>query len=329
MQNARLHRFLGTVIAAATILAGSLVGTPARAADKVTVGGVGSVNTLYWPLFIAINKGFFTAENLAIDIVYAQSSAALMQQLAAGSIDITTAGGLVDPVRAAEKGAPIGIVGILVQAPPYALVAKPSIKSIAELKGKTVSIGGPKDITRIWLDRMVKDHGLKDAEMQLVFAGSTGARFAALKAGAVDATLLTAPFSFYARGLGFTDLGSTADVIKDLPFIGIAVNRNWTKTHKPVVKRFLAAMHKAVLWFEDDRNREEAVNIIVKAGRMKPEEVQKSYDEFRKSHVFYDSNALSKAKLGKLVEALRQLGDLRPDFGVDDLIMPDVAPVEN
>ena len=42
-----------------------------------------------WPVFIGINKGFFAAENLKLDLVFVQSSANLVQQLAAGSLDIT------------------------------------------------------------------------------------------------------------------------------------------------------------------------------------------------------------------------------------------------
>jgi NitT/TauT family transport system substrate-binding protein len=67
-----------------------------------------------------------------------------------------------------EKGAPLAIVRILVQTPPYELLAKPSIKSLKELKGKTVSIGGPKDVTRIYLNRMLEPNGLKDSDVDLV-----------------------------------------------------------------------------------------------------------------------------------------------------------------
>ena len=54
----------------------------------VTVGTVGSASANLWPVFIGINKGFFAAENLKVDVVYVQSSAQLVQQLTAGSLDI-------------------------------------------------------------------------------------------------------------------------------------------------------------------------------------------------------------------------------------------------
>jgi ABC-type nitrate/sulfonate/bicarbonate transport system substrate-binding protein len=98
-----------------------------------------------------MEKGFFTAQDIIIDRIFAPSSAAMMLQLAAGALDITVEGAFVDTIRGIEKGAPISIVRILVQTPPYELLARPSIRDLKELKGKTISIGGPKDITRIYL----------------------------------------------------------------------------------------------------------------------------------------------------------------------------------
>jgi NitT/TauT family transport system substrate-binding protein len=123
-----------------------------------------------------MEKGFFAAEDINIDRVFAPSSAAMTLQLAAGALDITVEGAFVDTIRGIEKGAPISIVRILVQTPPYELLAKPSIKSLKELKGKTISIGGAKDVTRIYLNRMLEPNGIKDSEVDLVFAG--GDRFA-------------------------------------------------------------------------------------------------------------------------------------------------------
>ena len=100
---------------------------------------------------------------------------------------------------------------IVIQAPPYALLAKPEIKNIEDLKGKTIIIGGAKDITRIFTERMLEPHGLKSGDYDLVFAGATSARFAALKSGAVDAAILTVPFNFYAESAGYTNLGFTFD----------------------------------------------------------------------------------------------------------------------
>lgn len=300
---------------------------PAAAADKIVIGAVGSPSTLYWPLYVGLEKGYFAAEDLAIDMIYPPSSAAVIQQLSAGSINMTVGVGLVDPVRAIDKGAPIGIVRVVIQAAPYVLVAKPAIKTMTELKGKTISIGGPKDVTRIYLDRMIAPSGLKDGDLELVFAGSTAARFAALQSGAIDATLLTAPFNFYATAAGFGDLGHTADYVKDFPFLGAAVYSPWASVNKSSVQRFLTAFGKSVAWFQDEHNRAEAISIMIRAGNMKPEDIERSYDFFRTGNYFEPRNSVSKAQLGKLVDALRELGDIQGPFDVNRLIAPDVAQV--
>src|SRR6266516_6496066 len=193
--------------ALAALFAGAAVAiTPAKA-ETVTVGLVGAVSSTHWPIYIGLTKGYFAAEDVKLDPVFTQSSAALVQQLTAGSIDLALSTGLADPIRAIDKGAPIAIVRIEMQAPPYALLAKPHIKRWSDLKGKTISIGGPKDITRIYLERMAAPNGLKAGDYDTVFAGATSARFSALQSGAVDAAILLPPFNFYAESAGFTNLG--------------------------------------------------------------------------------------------------------------------------
>jgi hypothetical protein len=199
---------------AALLAVAAMAVAPAATAETVTVGLVGAISSTHWPIYIGLAKGYFAAEDLQPDLVFIQSSAALVQQLTGGSLDLALSTGLADPLRAIDKGSPIAIVRIEMQAPPYALLAKPAIKGWADLKGKTISIGGPKDITRIYLERMAVPNGLKPGDYDTVFAGATSARFSALQSGAVDAAILLPPFNFYAESAGFTNLGLTIDYAK-------------------------------------------------------------------------------------------------------------------
>src|SRR5581483_7774755 len=173
---------LGRVIRIA-LLAGALYSAPATA-ETVSLISVGSSSANGWPSYVAIEKGFLAGAGITPDVVFAQSNAAVIQQVAAGSANVSTNSGLVDPIRAIQKGAPMALVRLEVQAPPYSLLAKPSIKSIADLKGKLISVGGAKDITRIFVEQMLAPNGVKPGEFDMTFAGATSARFAALQAGA-------------------------------------------------------------------------------------------------------------------------------------------------
>jgi NitT/TauT family transport system substrate-binding protein len=256
-----VHMIFGRMAAGLCLGLAVLLSPAARAADTVLVGSVDASSANLWPLYIGQKLGLFDAVDLKLDVVFSQSNAQVIQQLAAGSYQIAPSAGLVDPIRAIEKGAPVSIVRILLQAPPYALLAKPAIKSIRDLKGKTIIIGGAKDITLIFVERMLAAGGLKPGDYDFIFAGATSARFSALQSGAVDAAILTVPFNFYGESAGFTNLGFTFDTLPDMPFAGMAVNRNWAAANPKVVERFLSVFVKSIAWFEDVSNRDAAVKL--------------------------------------------------------------------
>jgi ABC-type nitrate/sulfonate/bicarbonate transport system substrate-binding protein len=298
---------------------------PARAAEQITVGTVGQASANLWPALIGNAKGFFAAEDLQVDIVYVQSSAALVQQITAGSLGVSISTGLADPLRAVGMGAPISIVRIEVQAPPYDLVAKPGIANMRELKGKVISLGGPKDITRIYVERMLGPNGVKPGEFDMVFAGATAARASALLAGAVDAAILLPAFNFQAVAKGFKSLGLTVDYVKDLPFSGMAVNNSWANANKATLAKLMRAESTSVAWFDDRKNRAEAVQILKSASGLTQEDVEKSYDFFRNGDFFEPTGKVSRAKLGNLAKAMESLGDLPGALNVDKVILPGVT----
>src|SRR6478672_8406465 len=96
--------------ALAALLAGAAMAlAPQARAETVTVGLVGAVSSTHWPVYIGLTKGYFAAEDLTPDLVFIQSSAALVQQLTGGSLDLALSTGLADPIRA-HKGSPVAIV---------------------------------------------------------------------------------------------------------------------------------------------------------------------------------------------------------------------------
>jgi NitT/TauT family transport system substrate-binding protein len=319
----------GTVRIALTLVATLSVfqaAAPARAQEeKLTFGTVGQASANMWPTLIGIREGFFAAEGIRPDILYVQSSAALVQQLTAGSLDISISTGLVDAMRAIGMGAPVAIARLEVQSPPYDLVAKPSVRSLADLRGKLISLGGPKDITRIYVERMLAPHGVKRGDFDMVFAGATSARSAALLAGAVDAAILLPAFNFQGIDRGFHSLGLTVDYARELPFTGVVVNVAWAKNHKSTLQRILLAENRSIAWFEDENNRAEAVQILKTASGLTQDDTEKAYDFFRGGDFFERTGKVSKAKLTALARAMESLGDSPREVNVDKVILPGIA----
>jgi NitT/TauT family transport system substrate-binding protein len=302
------------------------IATPAAGQTTVIMGSVGSSSANSWATYVAIDKGFFAAAGINADIVHAQSNAGVIQQLAAGSINISTNSGLVDPIRAAQKGAPVAILRVEIQRPPYSLMAKPNIKTMKDIKGKLVSVGGAKDITRIYVDRTLEAGGVKPGEFDMAFAGATSARYAALQSGAVDAAILTPPFNFSAQAAGFNNLANINDYV-DMPFAGIAVNTKWAEDNKATLGNIVAAYNQSIAWLYDPKNRTEAVQILNKVSKLKKEDAERAYDFLIGGKFFEPTGKVSKVLIGKLVDALKSVGDIPKDFSVDRLFLAGVTQI--
>jgi len=322
-------KMLARAVQAVLLLVITLVHAGAAGAiETIVAGGVGSASANLWPIYIGINKGLFAAEGIKIDLVFSQANTGTIQQLVVEAVNVSIGSGLVDPIRAIEKGAPLAIVRIEAQRPPYALLGKAGIRSMKELKGKVVSVGGAKDITRIFFERMLQSSGVEPKDVDLIFAGATSARYAALQSGAADAAILTSPYNFHAVAAGFTNLGLTSDFV-DMPFSGISTNRNWAARKAPTVRKFLAVYTQAILWLSDPNNRKEAIDMMVSVSRLKADDVEKAYEFLVVGGFFEPTGRISKSKLGKVVDALKELGDIPANFAVERLFLPDLTQVSD
>ena len=204
-------------------------------------------------------------------------------------------------------------------------MAKPSIRTLTDLRGKTISIGGAQDITRIYLERMLAPAGVTPGSYDKVYAGATAARFAALQSGAVDAALLTSPFNFRAESAGFVSLGITAEFVRDFPFTGISVNRAWGRQHQDLLIRFLKAYRQAVQWFEDPANRAEAVDLLATASKSDPKDADRTYDFYRRIKAYDATGALDPTQIAALLTILKQLGQIEGNTDPTRFIDPQLS----
>jgi NitT/TauT family transport system substrate-binding protein len=299
----------------------------AKAADKVEMGLLGSPNATEWPFYVGLHQGFFTEAGVDLDVIYVSTPSSLVQQLAAGSLDICDIGA-VEPIHAVARGAPVAILRISEAASPYDIVAKSDIKTIQDLKGHTVVIGGLLDINRVYLERVLKAAGLKDADIDITVVGNTAGRFAAIKSGAADATMLAPPVNFFAEEQGFHSIGLMIDYTKGLPFGSTDVSLAYGQKNHDAVVKFMHGLDKSIAWFNTDANKDAAVDIL--AGEMKTnnrDDVAKSYDYMRKIGFFPNNGTLSRKGLTLLMSEMAAIGDTDGKVPFDKLVLPGVTKV--
>jgi ABC-type nitrate/sulfonate/bicarbonate transport system substrate-binding protein len=140
-----------------------------HAADKIRVGYPAPIgNFLTLPL--AQKKGFFREEGLDAEIIRIRPPASYAA-LANGDIDYFTGiGGAA--VAAATRGVPIRVVACFVPSLPFMLIARPEIKSVQDLKGKTIMIGVAGSSPDLIARMMLKHFGLDPEKDMKLLPGS-------------------------------------------------------------------------------------------------------------------------------------------------------------
>jgi NitT/TauT family transport system substrate-binding protein len=262
------------------ILASAVTTGMASAQRKtaVTIGQVAPI-ALFWPDFIAQQKGFYTAEGLDADSIFVGSVAAAAQQTIAGSIDVSFTTAEV-AIRAASKGGDIVIIGETVYKWPYSFMAAKDIKKPEDLKGKKVILSTPKqDLTILW-EQWLRDNAMAPADVDQVFDGATPNRYAALAKGAVQVAVLSQPFDFRAISEGYTQLFDTSFMKKNYSFVIIAARGKWVNDYPDAARAVVRAVGNAIDWWYDPRNKEEAITILQKVSKQDRALIEQTYNYY-------------------------------------------------
>jgi len=313
----------------ATLCLAGLGSTFGQAAETVTTGVLGSYTSGTWPVLIGMKKGLFTKRGIELDVVFAPSAPGLVQQLASGSLDLVAVNGVVEPIHAVEKGAAVALLRIIGQTPNYVMLAKPDIRTVKDLRGKTIAIGGLRDINRIYLDRMLIPNGLKEGDYDIIVIGATGARLAALKSGAIDATMLVPPANFEAVKLGFRNIGLFRDYAGELPQTGMQVSRRWAERHKKVARDIVEIVNESVAWFYDASHHDEAIDILTIASKANRSEVAESYDFLSKIEFFAKSDKIRRTPMNNMMNAMKDMNDIAAVIPVEKLVIDGVTQIED
>ena len=150
------------VNASALLILAGAAWRPAQAGTEIAFG-ITSNTALSLAHYVATEKKYYEAEDLKVDTFVAGSAVGVLQQLAAGSLNMAQAA-TDQSLRAIFRGAPIRIVAGAASNAPFRVVAAKTIRSWSDLKGKTISVGGLTDVTLYFLRVMARRNGLADQD---------------------------------------------------------------------------------------------------------------------------------------------------------------------
>ena len=113
----------------------------------------------------------------------------------------------------------------------------------------------------------LKELSVPRESVKLLPYGGSGARFAALEAKGLDATLLPYGEALLAEKRGFTILADLPELVKEFPDRLIIVRRSSLEKDRGGVKRFLQATTEALFEIRNKNNRERIVRSSPRSSR--------------------------------------------------------------
>ena len=258
--------------ALAAILVSVIVTARTEAADHVRIG-VSNYNLSNLTVGVAHTRDFFKQEGIEAEIIRMNPNVATMA-LVSGDVDYSTLIGSV--IGANLKGAKLKIIACSQDRTPLALVAKPELKSVKDLKGKTIGVGSYGSTPDVVARLIVKHFGIDpETEIKVLALGSDGARLAALKEGVVDVIIVAPPVDFEGQKLGFHIVSRAADVFR-FPYNGLGTSVKKINENPDEVKRVLRALIKANGFIR--KNREGTIQVLINWAKTKPEFAAAAYD---------------------------------------------------
>jgi len=181
-----MRLLLASLLAALVALAG--FARPAEAAQKVAIT-VPSVDPDQGAFLIAAQKGYFAAEGLEVEFVYAGGGVAT-PGLISGSVDGSASS--ASALTAILRGAPLRIVMVFEDSPPYEIWAtQDDIRTLADLKGKSVGIATRGDTFEIATRLALQAAGVPADSVGFTPLGTGGTGASALASGALPAAVLS------------------------------------------------------------------------------------------------------------------------------------------
>jgi ABC-type nitrate/sulfonate/bicarbonate transport system substrate-binding protein len=264
--------------------------------------------------YIGQRKGFFAREGINLEMRLIEGGAAnMIAALDKGTVDIirTATPYLIQAVLKGSEG--IAFAGETAT-PIYSLIAKPEIKTFADLKGKVVGLSLAVDTISISTRKLMAQNGINEADIRVKELVGTPARADCLKKSECDAVPLGQPEDFLLMKQGYRRLGVSTDAVPNFQFIVSAVRRSWGEKNKDALVRYVRALAGAYRFMRSPVNRDEVVRIILDTTGSSEEIARQTLALYFEPDrgVVPKQGEIDLKGLGQVIQFMADAGELKP-----------------
>lgn len=270
------------VLSAFALILGISTAAAGEAPQKIKVGYPSPSASMY-PLFVTKEAGLFEKYGFDAELIYVQG-VQLIQVHVAGQLDFSNVSGIVS-LQSAVSGSDLILLANSIDSHLLKVMAHPSIRGPADLKGKTLGITRFGSLTDLAVRPVLEGWKLEpNKDVTLVQIGRMGEMTAAISQKKVAAGVLSFPTSFYAEKMGLRVLYDLADSGVEIPTTTVAVSRAYAKSNRDVVLRFMKAYLEGTHRLLTDK--EMGIKALKRYGGIQdPEVLAATYDLFTAKYI--------------------------------------------
>ncbi|PUA16881.1 nitrate ABC transporter substrate-binding protein [Glaciimonas sp. PCH181] len=248
-----------TVILALSACATFALPTDVLAVDGskiiIMVGGI--TKMIYLPAKLSEQLGYFKDEGLDVELQSQPAGVDAENELLAGAVQAVV--GFYDhSIDLQSKGKEVTAIVVFGQVPGevemVSTKAAATIKSMADVKGKTLGVTGLGSSTNFLTQYLAARHGISSTQYSVLPVGADNTFIAAIKQGRIDAGMTTEPTASQLLKTGeasvLVDMRTVDGTVKALgglyPASSLYVQRSWLNTHKVEAAKLARAFSKTL-----------------------------------------------------------------------------------
>jgi NitT/TauT family transport system substrate-binding protein len=285
----------------------------AQAAPTVIRLGTAPVES-YALVYYGVERGFFKAANLDVQIQTFSGGGGVMQAAGGGALDMGCAN-VGAQANAHVKGLPFSMIapgGLYSSKSPTTVlaIAKNSpFKTGKDLNGKTVGVSTLKDLQQVSVMKWVDANGGDSSTLKFLEI-PVPSMPPALNAGRIDASCLLEPSLTFAKN-DVKILGKCYDAIaKTLMITTHFANNDWLEKNPAAAHAFIGALKQAAVWA--NKNQAAAGAILAGITKIPPETISQM------NRVEY-ADSLDVATIQPVIDATAQYKFLPKTFNVAEM----------
>ena len=284
--------------------------------------------TVYLPLWVASEAGFFHKNGLDVELVHVGSSPIAMAAYLSGEIDVLGGGGSAGPNAYLRGQRDLVFFAAMNNKFVFTIYAHPSIANVSGLRGKRVGVtrfGGTMDFaTRYYL----RQKGIEpNREVTMVQIGRVQDILSALGGGSVDAGTMAFPYNINAKESGFREIADLTQSGARYASSSFLARRPFLVQNKSRMEAFVRSLIEAIHFIRT--RRDPAIKILSRYTRISDQRILQQTFDFHNQAVWANVPEIQvddiRLVLEELAEANPKAREIEPAELIYGSIVKDVV----